>query len=237
VEVELLLHTHISDNGITAVRHRRTVAPGAWRWVALVASLAACAGCQRDEPCLAWIDIGQTYTVEVIEWFDPRDERNDAESSPYSAFARGAPGCEDELGDEIAVGDELMFEAVKTVRDESARCRPVAAQVNVPGEVLSDEETQQGRPGRRFGRTAVVLLDSGCEGEYTIGIAQVLDEYGEERPEVAESNYMLVRRFEEMSADPACSAGALARGQCTDSWFVRIRDESGALVSRDSPWR
>lgn len=193
---------------------------------------------EAEEPCLDWVELGDTYTVELVQRID------------FGLLNAGSirgpdPSCG--VGFDLSVGDTIKVKATTKRTYQQSGCGPdcyeVNASVEIPGVEIADTKGRQSPQiiGNQFFRQeGHATLGGGCHGDYQIGIESIDSVPKDPTPPsgFVATDHLLYRGFLAYALDPCVVDGSvlpdLARGGvCSDAWAVRIRDVSGRVVTRD----
>lgn len=203
----------------------------------LIIGTSGCPACEEDPLCIPWIREGETYTVEVLDRFQTMNEVTNGDfiaDEPYSRYAPGSDDrpCGDKLGDVIE-GGMLELKAVRALQSpgQGPRCRYVIAEADVPGTYLGDGHLAW--TVQPFLMKSATIQLGTCKGKYEIGLMPVREEFRRTTQTVVLTDYMLVRGFAPISDEASCADVLDKHELCMDNWYVRVRDESGALISQD----
>ena len=182
-------------------------------------------GCPPSNPgqCLEWVDVGETYDVELVRRLD-----GNLWPLPHPEFRASAGPCLEGLG--LAAGDVLSFEAIDTYYDEQYSCFDVRAGVDIPGVTPVGGASTAARP-LDFSMNVSAVVNETCGAQYHVGLVPVSEGYLS-RPGRIPSDHMLIRTV--ITAGRCELDGeTIGSTECQDYWAVRIRDADGRLVSRD----
>lgn len=191
-----------------------------------VTMVASCNLCERTKPCLGWVQLDETYTVELVQHL----ELIDVYSSTLDSCGEG---LDLRVGGSVRLSDLKKNENLQDDQCDSS-CYYVDAQPSIEGaRIVRKEGPLQGWDRLQAGGEAE--LSAACRGSFALSVMEVPPYLNDARVGIA-SDHILLRVFR--TADPgACFAGgevpAQTDGKCWDVWAVRIRDSSGRLVTKD----
>ena len=197
--------------------------------VVLAAMTQACEPCEEpDRPCIEWVELGETYQVELVQHFDPN-------SYPpgFGATPTGFRSCGADL--DVWTGDTVALTAAERRvlhRSGCPICYSVRAMTNFAA--IEEADLLEFWLGQsEFFSQGIAEVREDCVGRYTLGVARVTDE--SQASGRSATDYVFFRGFDGVQ-QPAClvdeTAVAAGHSGCWDAWAVRIRD-SGRLITRD----
>lgn len=207
------------------------IASGVYAARVAVLGLLACTVCERDTPCLEWLQLGQVYTVDLVQHLDLD---SDGQPLPPGYRLPSAP-CPSTL--DMAVGSTLSLTPWSKSETWSSRqcddgCFYSRARIAIP-HVTVRREITGGEPQvvPYLVAQADVELD-GCKGRLVVSVHN-LGRYFENYSTIhVASDHVLDRTFYP-AQDPECWAERGLTEPCWDTWAVRVRDSSGRVVTRD----
>lgn len=167
---------------------------------------------ESSGPCLAWADPNLSYTVEVLD----RTETQPVAGGPYASCGDARLFME--------TGDVLPMELRPA---GGVGCDAFGPAFPLPGVNIVD--------GPHFG-TGLIALDglnvfmtvdlADCPVGVTFSIGQYLG------TEVASSDLVLIRNAGAHAASCVPDDFPALESGCADTWFVKITDENGRVVTR-----
>lgn len=222
-----------------------------WRACCVFLRSAACGvvlvahgSCCSDEPtvpCTTWLREGETYRAELVGHFDIENDDDPDLEYPYPGYQRHEETCGDAL--DLDVGSIVSLTArEKTKRNQPESCdggcfhRRATAQI--AGVVVERDEPRLPHPvgSEEFYARFVASIGDQCRVVYDVGLARIEPIFIQESSQPIPTDYMLFRSvIVAPDFDGACRAfvAMSERNLCWDSWFVRVRDSTGELISRD----
>jgi hypothetical protein len=214
-------------------------------FVALVSILPACPGCCAERgPCLSWVKIGETYSVELVQQYRSAHAADPNALFPFERYDREQT-CGSGL--DLDIGSVVRMKAVgiNGMGPGLCSCKHVQAQAQLPGvKVIRPQPVGLSVGDFLLLDQEEVSISGGCHAGVSIGIMPVISPFttGQSDEWVA-TDYMLFRTLTSADDSPACLRPGstlpinTTDHTCWDSWAVRIRDSSGKLISRDTPRR
>lgn len=205
----------------------------------LWAMLGVGSGCcdAPTAPCLPWVEIGETYEIELVEHFILKNESEASEFFPYEGHLSPETSCGP--GFDLQVGDTIQLRASSHADDfpygGCQRCLFTAGKFS-SSEIVWDsgnrtvQGIQFGPP--QFYQRSYGATRNGCSGEFQLGVAPLNLGFSDTPEQPVASNFMLFRYF---IPDPgqACTSIGGTRRLCWDDWVVRIQDSDGRMISKD----
>ena len=202
----------------------------------------ALAGCCEPptEPCLPWIDPGETYSVELVQHLEFAVP--DMPIDPIDGYRGAERSCGQGL--DVEVGHQIDVKSLDIDRETSQRCSTNCveweAEIRPPGvtRVGSDRRKQLGSTSPALAEIYHADLGNGCTGVYWIGIVSVSETYlGPSAPQYVATDHALFREFVPDEIEPCLRPGSAITmdGWCWDSWAVRITNSDGELITQDIP--
>lgn len=200
--------------------------------VAATPLLSSC-GEPCDKPCVEWVEVGDTYSVELVQHLE-------IEMSNHGLYPISAPAgsgwmpCGSAL--DLSVGQDIDILAAN--RDEGScrsSCYYVNIQARVPGVTVID-------PGPRTHGVDVLVEQSevrigdACTGSYELSLAPVWEGFRRMSNEYIATDYVFFRAFSAHEPAACAEHGSVFAGgghTCWDAWAVRIRGASGVLLTDD----
>jgi hypothetical protein len=224
-----------------SVRSRINFKPTWWRASGLAIAAIASGCCEEPtRPCLPWAVQGETYSVELVQHFETHTDDFE-QPLPYERYRLPEHTCGDGL--DIGVGSTLQMRAAEKVTEDDRQacvggCYYLRADAKIDGVVRNaGSGASRGVGPYDFSDQFEAMIGGACTGVYTIGIATVEPSFIAEADQPALTDHVLFRELIGVRPDiAACDApgSELAKeGSCWDTWFVRIRDASGKLITKD----
>lgn len=188
-------------------------------------------GCRHacDNPCLNWVELGDTYEVELVQYLE-------------NPGGTGVPArsSHDPCGDllDLAVGDTFSVLAEKRdapwCRDD---CFNVNLRASIPGVSITELGPQAHGLGFLF-MESEVRIGATCTGSYEVNLTPIPPYFLENSGEYFSTDYVLFREF---VADDVSGCADLEerltppQRTCWDAWAVTIKDSSGEFITEEFP--
>jgi hypothetical protein len=205
--------------------------------------LCAQACCEDlKEPCLPWLEAGETYRVELVQHFEYIEHPNPFydQPVPYELFRTPDRSCGQQF--DLDVGTVIHMGVGEKVRGDGRQAcggcyyRGAITEIDGVERTLDIQDGGRGIGDYRFSEQFRAVL-GGCEVTYTIGIAAVMPRFIAEGGQFVATDHMLYRELV-MGDLEACAAAGLEVNEnhrCWDSWAVRVWDSEGTLMTKDLP--
>lgn len=203
-------------------------------WI-LVAAAVGSMSCGDYPLCAEWIDTRLEYGIELLSPVDAP-----AGSPPGFAFLYDQwpePTCGD--GAPMATGDTLYTRFTRNPDlDGNAPCSRAGMAPSLEAFGLEIDHSVVGGIGVGVGGFSMdadryVRTSVECGGGMRIALSGVRSEHMALFGPAAPSDYILVRGFEDpLVACIAPNAVGGGSGNCWDSWFVKITDENGRVITK-----
>jgi hypothetical protein len=202
----------------------------------VVVVAVGCIACGDPPLCTEWIDTKLQYEIQLLSLVDALP------GSPPGFVFFGDEWPEPTCGDgaPMTVGDTLYtrFTRGEDPSDINQSCASVGMGLSLEPFGLEEMAVGVRGIGSPIGGDGIVAerrvrMASGCNGGMRVALNPLAPEHRALLGDSAPSDYILVRGF----AEPLVSCFAMApvgngAGQCWDSWFVKITDSTGRVITK-----
>ena len=196
------------------------------------------------KPCLAWLEAGEVYRVDLVQRFDTQYD-DGLGPLPYERYQVPDRSCGSGLDLEegssltMAVGEKTEGDGRNQLCEGGCYYRRAIPSVQGVVRLDGSLETRDLGDFAFSDRFQAAVGDGDCMGAYTIGIARVDESFLEFSDEYVATDHMLYRGIATANPEACVVSGSQITevGRCADSWAVRIFDSEGREVTRDLPPR
>jgi len=208
-------------------------------------AIGGAAGCCEEPPtpCIPWLRGGETYQVDLVQHYDSVHDSYNA-LLPFGRYTLPEKTCG--RGLDLDEGDTIRIEAgPKTEGDGRQGCMggcyyrralPTIPRVQPVG----DSTDARDFGGSDFSDAFPARIGESCAAlRYTIGIIAVSPTFIERSDEYIATDYMLYRELLARDTQSCAAPGSeiTEKGECWDSWAVRITDSNGQVLTKDQPFK
>lgn len=213
---------------------RLILLPEVWALTSLGVFLTGC--CEDEGPCFPWVHQGETYTVELVQHVEVKNDTDVDGPDLFDNYRSGSEPCGPDL--DLAVGAVARIKADGNSlggEDPTCHCSYVKARATVPNvKYIRDRDGGISNGNWMFASLSDVRIRGKCDAIYTIGLAPISQDFINRSGQDVATNYILFRDIT-FGADEAAACGhdPIEHRTCWDNWAVRIQDRSGTVVTTD----